>query len=65
MAEIIVKMKDNHIKVKGGEYVQDLIRCKDCKYYEGLAVCELIGDCMGTYGFCGWAESRSGDGANK
>ncbi len=33
MAEIIVKYKDdtNHMKIKGGEYVQDLIRCKDCK----------------------------------
>ena len=29
--EIIVKM-DKHIKIKGGSYIQDLIRCKDCKY---------------------------------
>lgn len=29
--EIIVKM-DKHIKIKGGTYKQDLIRCKDCKY---------------------------------
>ena len=33
--EIIVKM-DRHIKIKGGSYVQDLVRCKDCKnrYYD-------------------------------
>lgn len=31
MPEIIVKMGD-HIKLKGGEYVRDLVRCKDCKY---------------------------------
>ena len=33
--EIIVKM-DRHLKIKGGSYVQDLVRCKDCKnrYYD-------------------------------
>ena len=33
MAEIIVKYKEDtdRMKVKDGEYVQDLIRCKDCK----------------------------------
>lgn len=30
--EIIVKM-DRHLKIKGGSYVQDLVRCKDCKHY--------------------------------
>ncbi len=30
--EIIVKM-DRHIKIKGGSYVQDLVRCKDCRYW--------------------------------
>ena len=32
MPEIIVNMKKDYIKVKGGEYKQDLIRCKDCKH---------------------------------
>ena len=34
MAEIIVKYKEDTdcMKVKGGEYVQDLIRCKECKH---------------------------------
>ena len=42
MKEVIVKMTSDHIKVKNGEYVQDLVRCKDCKnkkfciIYEGL-----------------------------
>ena len=33
MAEIIVKYKEDtdRMKVKGGEYVQDLIRCKECR----------------------------------
>ena len=40
--EIIVKM-DKHIKIKGGSYVRDLIRCKDCKYWNNetdLTYCE-------------------------
>ena len=38
--EIIVKM-DRHLKIKGGSYVQDLVRCKDCKKTETftIAVC--------------------------
>lgn len=31
MKEVIVRMKTDHIKVKDGEYVQDLVRCKDCR----------------------------------
>ena len=30
--EVIVKLTSDHIKVKGAEYVQDLVRCQDCKY---------------------------------
>ena len=33
MKEVIVKLKSDHIKVKGAEYVQDLVRCQDCKYW--------------------------------
>ena len=32
MKEVIVRLTDDHIKVKGGEYVQDLVRCKDCAW---------------------------------
>ena len=28
--EMIVKMTGDQIKVKGGEYVQDLTRCEEC-----------------------------------
>ena len=35
MSEIIVRMNSDHIKVKGGEYVQDLVRCKECRYRNG------------------------------
>ena len=30
MSEVIVKLTSDRIKVKGGEYVQDLVRCKEC-----------------------------------
>lgn len=32
MKEVIIKLTSDHIKVKGGEYVRDLVRCKDCKH---------------------------------
>lgn len=41
--EIIVSM-DKHIKIKGGHYKRDLIRCGGCKYYEPIN--------NDDYGFC-------------
>lgn len=34
MREIIVRYNDgnDHMAVRGGEYVQDVVRCKECKY---------------------------------
>ena len=32
MKEVIVRLTSDHIKIKGGEYVQDLVRCGKCKY---------------------------------
>ena len=34
MREIIVRYNDgnDHMAVRGGEYVQDLVRCRDCKW---------------------------------
>lgn len=34
MAEIIVNMKSDYIKIKGGHYKQDLVRCGECKHCE-------------------------------
>ena len=31
--EVIVTLTCDHIKVKGAEYVQDLVRCQDCKHW--------------------------------
>lgn len=33
-------------------------RCVECAHYEGLAVCEFLGDCGGTNWICGWFEPR-------
>lgn len=30
MKEAIIRLNSDHIKVKGGEYVQDLVRCGKC-----------------------------------
>ena len=45
-----------------GEIIQELIRCKDCKYYEEQD--ETIGTCLLTEsgahieGYCSWAEVK-------
>ena len=33
MKEVIVKLNSDRIKIKGGEYVQDFVRCQDCKHW--------------------------------
>ena len=35
MREIIVRYNDgnDHMAVRGGEYVQDLVRCQDCRHW--------------------------------
>lgn len=33
-------------------------RCVGCKYYNGLAECELLSECGGTNWFCGWFEPK-------
>ena len=33
MKEVIVKLTSDRIKIKGGEYVQDFVRCQDCKHW--------------------------------
>lgn len=33
MKEVIVKLTSDRIKVKGGEYVQDFVRCQDCRHW--------------------------------
>lgn len=67
MSEIIVKMTGDHIKVKGGEYVQDLVKCSECKFSviegdktEGTYYrwCNWIGHEVDSDCFCSWGEVR-------
>ena len=53
MSEIIVRLKDNRIKITGGEYVRDLVRCKDCKHF---TYCE--NDCCLPENFCSQGEKE-------
>lgn len=39
MGEVIVRLTADHIKVKGGEYVQDLVRCDECV---GADECDVL-----------------------
>ena len=49
MKEAIIKLNSDHIKVKGGEYVQELVRCKECKWSKA----------NGTYQWCGRLDSTA------
>ena len=57
--EIIVKM-DKHIKIKGGSYVQDLVRCPDCLHCEQRnneePFCHVHCMTVGSEYFCGDGE---------
>lgn len=67
MSEIIVKLNGKHIKIKGGDYVQDLVRCKECiwrdtdnqgedycTYAKGLAD-------INESSFCSWGKESASD----
>ena len=62
MSEIIVKLTSDHIKVKGAEYVQDLVRCDDCKHRYMDADLQVwtctYGLMIKPNGFCNYGEVR-------
>jgi len=64
MSEVIVKLTADHIKIKGGEYVQDLVRCGECKYWDvdnnREIYCSLLeGMCdIGKDSFCSYGERK-------
>ena len=49
MKEVMVKLTSDHIKVKGAEYVRDLVRCAECKWAKA----------NGTYQWCGRLDSTA------
>lgn len=60
MSEIIVKYNDgnDHMAVRGGEYVQDLVRCKDCRWYKDFDGCFFSTDGVDEDDFCSYGERR-------
>jgi len=64
MSEIIVKMKSDYIKIKGGEYIRDLVRCENCKWYipvnNAPSECASTGLDVTADDFCSYAEERTG-----
>ena len=69
MREIIVRYNDgnDHMAVRGGEYVQDLVRCMKCKYARNIEnewICEHLSGMAGLNvlvnddDFCSYGERR-------
>lgn len=69
MSEMIVKLNQDRVKIKGCEYVQDLIRCGECKHNIGLRdgtgfweediTCDYWeSDGLTTDDFCSYAEMK-------
>ena len=61
MKEVIVRLASDHIKVKGAEYVQDLVRCGECKYkFMHGSVWECLYGLLipSPDGFCSYGEVR-------
>ena len=63
MSEIIVNMKTDYLKIKGGEYKQDLIRCEDCPWHEPYnnddhGRCQITGCQVYPDDFCSYAEEK-------
>lgn len=61
--EMIVKMNTDYAKIKGCEYIRDLIRCEDCKYFipvnNAPSECASTGLDVTADDFCSYAEERS------
>lgn len=47
--EMIVRLNQDRVKIKGCEYVRDLIRCKDCKYYTERCFTDSSGETWKEY----------------
>lgn len=65
MSEVIVKLTSDHIKVKGAEYVRDLVRCKDCgkteersTRYDNEKYCSVMVGWVDDNFYCGYGEVR-------
>ena len=62
MKEVIVRLTSDHIKVKGAEYVQDLVRCGECKYYEAKEDwCYWRDEAITADDFCSYGERKESE----
>ena len=59
--EMIVRLNEDRVKLKGCEYVQDLIRCEDCKYYGKYEFCDCWFDGTKPDAFCSFAEPKEAE----
>jgi hypothetical protein len=37
----------------------EVVRCKDCIHYKGMAECECVSESGGTMWFCAWGERKT------
>lgn len=57
---MIVGLHEDHVKTKGCEYVRDLIRCEDCKYYESGLCANINFLAVQPDDFCSYGEPIQG-----
>ena len=55
--EVIIRLTSDHVKVKGGEYVRDLVRCGECKW-KGRFGCPRRSNNPNDDNFCNFGEVR-------
>lgn len=61
MSEMIVKLNADRVKIKGCEYVRDLVRCRECKHntcYKDEPYCGLHQIGMYANDFCSYGEKE-------
>ena len=59
MSEVIMKLTSDHVKVKGGEYVQDLVRCEKCGHKDDIVdYCHEFGHNIEPTDFCSHWERK-------
>ena len=59
MKEVIIRLNSDHIKIKGGEYVRDLVRCAECKNKDDVVdYCHKADRWINANDFCSYGEVR-------
>ena len=62
--EMIVRLNEDRVKIKGCEYVQDLVRCEDCchrRLVHKTWMCLFGLMIKGPDGFCNYGEREEAD----